>query len=222
MSSRPAAPTAVGRGHPPIRWRPCIRTAMPRGPSPSDPSPRTRPARRCSRWGAASSRRPSGPGPSRPGAASTSAGSTRRGSAWVRRSCSPATSPGCGKTFAYLPEGPALPWDAVAADPAAWLDPLVAWAKSAGSFALRLGFPVRSRTWTPEPVKEAGGRGRSALLHLPHAGDRQRLGAVARGPTSTEATGCRSVPGPGRPSGSRATSASSTSRTVRRPRCSRG
>ncbi|MEO7753062.1 MAG: peptidoglycan bridge formation glycyltransferase FemA/FemB family protein [Terracoccus sp.] len=62
--------------------------------------------------------------------------------------------PRLSKTFAYLPEGPALPWDAVAADPAAWLDPLVAWAKSAGSFALRLGFPVRSRTWTPEPVKK--------------------------------------------------------------------
>ena len=64
------------------------------------------------------------------------------------------------RAFAYLPEGPALPWDAVATDPGAWLDPLVSWARSSGAFALRLGFPVRSRTWAPEPVKKqvaAGG-----------------------------------------------------------------
>ena len=58
------------------------------------------------------------------------------------------------KSFAYLPEGPALPWDAVAGDPSAWIDPLVAWAKSAGAFALRLGFPVVSRTWAPDAVKK--------------------------------------------------------------------
>ncbi len=58
------------------------------------------------------------------------------------------------KSFAYLPEGPALPWDAVGTDPAAWLDPLVEWAKSAGAFALRLGFPVVSRTWNPDVVKK--------------------------------------------------------------------
>ncbi|MEP7333351.1 MAG: peptidoglycan bridge formation glycyltransferase FemA/FemB family protein [Terracoccus sp.] len=64
------------------------------------------------------------------------------------------------RSFAYLPEGPALPWDAVADDPGAWLDPLVAWARSSGAFALRLGFPVPARTWAPEPVKKqvaAGG-----------------------------------------------------------------
>ncbi|MDN5764533.1 MAG: aminoacyltransferase [Humibacillus sp.] len=62
--------------------------------------------------------------------------------------------------FAYLPEGPALPWEAVADDPGAWLEPLVAWARSSGAFALRLGFPVPARTWAPEPVKKqvaAGG-----------------------------------------------------------------
>ena len=63
------------------------------------------------------------------------------------------------RSFAYLPEGPALPWDAVAADPGAWIDPLVAWATSAGAFALRLGFPVVSRSWQPDVVKKQIGEG---------------------------------------------------------------
>lgn len=63
------------------------------------------------------------------------------------------------RSFAYLPEGPALPWDAVAADPSAWLDPLVAWARQDGAFALRLGFPVVSRRWAPDPVKKQIGEG---------------------------------------------------------------
>ncbi len=58
------------------------------------------------------------------------------------------------RSFAYLPEGPALPWESVAKDPAAWVDPLVAWAKADGAFALRLGFPVVSRSWEPEVVKK--------------------------------------------------------------------
>lgn len=58
------------------------------------------------------------------------------------------------RSFAYLPEGPALPWDAVAANPGSWIDPLVAWAMSAGAFALRLGFPVVSRSWQPDVVKK--------------------------------------------------------------------
>jgi lipid II:glycine glycyltransferase (peptidoglycan interpeptide bridge formation enzyme) len=63
------------------------------------------------------------------------------------------------KSFAYLPEGPALPWEAVGPDPAAWMDPLVAWAKADGAFALRLGFPVVSRTWNPDVVKKQIGEG---------------------------------------------------------------
>ena len=63
------------------------------------------------------------------------------------------------RSFAYLPEGPALPWDAVAANPGAWIDPLVAWATSAGAFALRLGFPVVSRSWQPDVVKKQIGEG---------------------------------------------------------------
>ena len=64
------------------------------------------------------------------------------------------TIPRLSRSYAYLPEGPGLPWDVVAADPAAWLDPLVAWAKSRKAFALRLGYPVVSRVWDREPVKK--------------------------------------------------------------------
>ncbi|MDN5805222.1 MAG: peptidoglycan bridge formation glycyltransferase FemA/FemB family protein, partial [Microlunatus sp.] len=58
------------------------------------------------------------------------------------------------RSFAYLPEGPSLAWASVAEDPGAWIDPLVAWAKGEGAFALRLGFPLVSRTWEPEIVKK--------------------------------------------------------------------
>ncbi|GAB3874982.1 lipid II:glycine glycyltransferase FemX [Terrabacter terrigena] len=64
------------------------------------------------------------------------------------------TIPRLSHSYAYLPEGPGLPWDVVAADPARWLDPLVAWAKGRKAFALRLGYPVVSRIWDREPVKK--------------------------------------------------------------------
>src|SRR3954469_19144917 len=64
------------------------------------------------------------------------------------------TIPRLSRSYAYLPEGPGLPWDVVASDPAAWLDPLVAWAKANKAFALRLGSPVVSRIWDREPVKK--------------------------------------------------------------------
>src|SRR6478736_4756530 len=55
------------------------------------------------------------------------------------------TIPRLSRSYAYLPEGPGLPWDVVATDPSAWIDPLVAWAKSTKAFALRLGYPVAAR-----------------------------------------------------------------------------
>lgn len=64
------------------------------------------------------------------------------------------TIPRLSRSYAYLPEGPGLPWDVVAGDPARWLDPLVAWAKGRKAFALRLGYPVVSRIWDREPVKK--------------------------------------------------------------------
>ena len=63
------------------------------------------------------------------------------------------------RSFAYLPEGPGLPWDEVAQDPAAWFDPLTDWARGAGAFALRVGCPVTSRTWAPDVVKKQIGEG---------------------------------------------------------------
>src|SRR3954467_9214313 len=64
------------------------------------------------------------------------------------------TIPRLSRSYAYLPEGPGLPWDVVATDPEAWIDPLVAWAKDTKAFALRLGYPVISRVWDREPVKK--------------------------------------------------------------------
>ncbi|NUO34959.1 MAG: peptidoglycan bridge formation glycyltransferase FemA/FemB family protein, partial [Dermatophilaceae bacterium] len=64
------------------------------------------------------------------------------------------TIPRLSRSYAYLPEGPGLPWDVVASDPDRWLEPLVAWAKGHKAFALRLGYPVVSRIWDREPVKK--------------------------------------------------------------------
>src|SRR4051812_16899849 len=64
------------------------------------------------------------------------------------------TIPRLSRSYAYLPEGPALPWDVVATDAARWVDPLVAWAKGTKAFALRLGFPVVSRIWDRDAVKK--------------------------------------------------------------------
>jgi vancomycin resistance protein VanK len=54
-------------------------------------------------------------------------------------------------TLAYLPEGPAIDWSGDLAD---WLDPLAAYLKAHGAFAVRLGPPVRTATWSAAQVKE--------------------------------------------------------------------
>jgi lipid II:glycine glycyltransferase (peptidoglycan interpeptide bridge formation enzyme) len=54
-------------------------------------------------------------------------------------------------TLAYLPEGPAIDWSG---DLAEWLDPLAAYLKAHGAFAVRLGPPVRTATWSAAQVKE--------------------------------------------------------------------
>ena len=129
------------------------------------------------------------------------------------------TIPRLSRSYAYLPEGPGLPWDVVASDPAAWLDPLVAWAKAHKAFALRLGYPVVSRIWDREPVKKqvsetgcsASPACRRPSTTLPPAGSR-------RGSTATG--GSPSVP-TGSPSGSRVSCAWSTCVAARTPSCSR-
>ncbi|HEY3557178.1 MAG TPA: peptidoglycan bridge formation glycyltransferase FemA/FemB family protein [Kribbella sp.] len=54
-------------------------------------------------------------------------------------------------TLAYLPEGPVIDWTG-SLD--AWLDPLAAYLKHNGAFAIRLGPPVRTDTWSAAQVKE--------------------------------------------------------------------
>ncbi|WP_407566021.1 lipid II:glycine glycyltransferase FemX [Streptomyces sp. 184] len=54
-------------------------------------------------------------------------------------------------TLAYLPEGPAVDW---AGEIDAWLDPLAAYLREHGAFAIRLGPPVRTHTWSSGQVKE--------------------------------------------------------------------
>ncbi|UGQ13278.1 aminoacyltransferase [Yinghuangia sp. ASG 101] len=55
------------------------------------------------------------------------------------------------RTLAYLPEGPVVDW---AGDLGAWLDPLAAHLRARGAFAIRLGPPVRTHTWSAEQVKD--------------------------------------------------------------------
>ncbi|TCC47474.1 peptidoglycan bridge formation glycyltransferase FemA/FemB family protein [Kribbella capetownensis] len=54
-------------------------------------------------------------------------------------------------TLAYLPEGPVIDWTG---ELDAWLDPLAAYLKAGGAFAIRLGPPVRTDTWCAARVKE--------------------------------------------------------------------
>jgi vancomycin resistance protein VanK len=54
-------------------------------------------------------------------------------------------------TLAYLPEGPAIDWTG---EIDVWLDPLTAYLKAHGAFAIRLGPPVRTNTWSAAQVKE--------------------------------------------------------------------
>ena len=53
-------------------------------------------------------------------------------------------------TLAYLPEGPAIDWTG---EIDAWLDPLAAYLKAYGAFAIRLGPPVRTHAWSAAEVK---------------------------------------------------------------------
>jgi vancomycin resistance protein VanK len=54
-------------------------------------------------------------------------------------------------TLAYLAEGPDIDWTG---ELSAWLDPLAAYLTAHGAFAIRLGPPVRTNTWSAAQVKE--------------------------------------------------------------------
>jgi lipid II:glycine glycyltransferase (peptidoglycan interpeptide bridge formation enzyme) len=55
--------------------------------------------------------------------------------------------------LAYLPEGPVIDW--AAADLADWLTPMSEYLKAAGAFGVRMGPPVKARSWTADTVKKA-------------------------------------------------------------------
>ena len=61
--------------------------------------------------------------------------------------------PRLGRTLAYLPEGPVLPWDDD--DLGRWLSPLAAFARQAKAFALKIGPRVETRHWAADTVKQA-------------------------------------------------------------------
>ncbi|WP_152365775.1 lipid II:glycine glycyltransferase FemX [Microlunatus speluncae] len=80
-------------------------------------------------------------------------------------------------TLAYLAQGPAIDWTG---DLGAWLDPLATQLKARGAFALRLGPPVRTDTWTAGQVKEGiADPGRRRLTDLP--GQSDQVGARVTG-----------------------------------------
>ena len=57
------------------------------------------------------------------------------------------------RSLAYLPEGPVIDWTSEHIGD--WLGPLVAHAKRAGAFGLRIGTPVVSRRWRADTIKAA-------------------------------------------------------------------
>ncbi len=57
------------------------------------------------------------------------------------------------KYLAYLPEGPVIDW--AAPDLAEWLDPMTTHLRRAGAFGIRIGPPVRVRSWAADTVKKA-------------------------------------------------------------------
>ncbi|MFI9173442.1 lipid II:glycine glycyltransferase FemX [Streptomyces lincolnensis] len=71
-------------------------------------------------------------------------------------------------TLAYLPEGPVIDWGG---EIGAWLDPLAAYLKAHGAFAIRLGPPVVTDTWSAAQVKEGvADPGIGRLTDLPGQG----------------------------------------------------
>jgi lipid II:glycine glycyltransferase (peptidoglycan interpeptide bridge formation enzyme) len=69
-------------------------------------------------------------------------------------------------TLAYLPQGPVIDWTG---ELGAWLDPLTAYLRAHGAFAIRLGPPVRTNTWSATQVKDGiADPAVSRLTELPH------------------------------------------------------
>src|SRR3954469_8377237 len=66
--------------------------------------------------------------------------------------------------LAYLPEGPVLDWAVAADDLDGWLTPMVEHLRGAGAFGIRMGPPVRRRTWSAATVKGAIAEGSAKRL----------------------------------------------------------
>ncbi len=56
------------------------------------------------------------------------------------------------RALAYIPEGPVLDWESE--DLGAWLNPLATYLKEHKAFAVRIGPPVVTRTWTAQQIKD--------------------------------------------------------------------
>ena len=56
------------------------------------------------------------------------------------------------RALAYLPEGPVIDW--TSQDLGRWLRPLAAYLKTQKAFAIRIGPPVVTRTWTAQQIKD--------------------------------------------------------------------
>jgi len=66
--------------------------------------------------------------------------------------------------LAYLPEGPAIPWEVAAKDLATWLDPLVSHLRGAGCFGVKMGPPVPTRRWSAATLKTVVAAGGATRL----------------------------------------------------------
>jgi lipid II:glycine glycyltransferase (peptidoglycan interpeptide bridge formation enzyme) len=66
--------------------------------------------------------------------------------------------------LAYLPEGPVLDWATAVGALGAWLTPMVEHLRGAGAFGIRMGPPVRRRTWSAATVKTAIAEGSAKRL----------------------------------------------------------
>jgi vancomycin resistance protein VanK len=78
-------------------------------------------------------------------------------------------------TLAYVPEGPVIDWTG---ELEAWLDPLASYLKAQGAFAIRIGPPVRTDTWSAAQVKE--GIADPAIKRLTELPRRQADGVTSR------------------------------------------
>ena len=73
---------------------------------------------------------------------------------------------GMPRNFAYLPEGPDIPWGEAASEHAldSWLDPLRTYLKGQAAFGVRMGPLVPVRTWAAPTLKAALAAGHAARL----------------------------------------------------------